>query len=200
MKSRLRTRSGRIASALGLTVVATGVLVSCAPVAQVVTEIGEDFLATGRTMSFFTAVQIDPRSEDSAGPQFVVAEDLDGDGLMDLVSAWSQNQPVQVHLQRRSALGAMRFESLILAGNIPVISVAGLAVADFDNDGHQDIAVLAKDTGLSGATCLDSKAPQGETAGLNGLIIIYFGSDDPANVNQSLAWSEVQVGASSQDG
>ncbi len=43
---------------------------------------GGDFLDSGRTASFFTALQVDPPSEDSAGPQFVVAEDLNADGLL----------------------------------------------------------------------------------------------------------------------
>ena len=64
-----------------------------------------DFLSSGRTLGSFTAIQVDPRSEDSAGPRFVAAEDLNGDGLMDLVSAWNQSQPVQIHLQERNAAG-----------------------------------------------------------------------------------------------
>jgi len=154
---------------------------------------GEDFLATGKTFSHFTAVQIDPRSEDSAGPQFVVAEDLNGDGLLDLVSAWNQTQPVQVHLQRRNTAGEVAFETITLAGSVPVIAVAGLAVTDFDADGQFDIAVLAKETLLEGPECLASERPD---TGLSGLILIYLGPADVARANQALAWDEVPIGIS----
>ncbi|MBU0718839.1 MAG: VCBS repeat-containing protein [Planctomycetes bacterium] len=152
-----------------------------------------DFLATGRTLSNFTAAQIDPPSEDSAGPQFVVAEDLNGDGLLDLVSAWNQSQPVQIHLQSRTTTGGIAFETITLAGSIPVVSVAGLAVADFDADGQLDVAVLLKDTLLANPECIDSELPQ---EGLSGLILLYLGPADSTQVNQALAWTEVEVGAS----
>ena len=154
---------------------------------------GGDFLQTGRTLSFFTALQVDPRSEDSAGPQFVVAEDLNNDGLLDLISAWNQSQPVQIHLQSAGPDGSIGFETITLAGSIPAVAVSGLAAADFDGDGNQDVAVLLKESLVSGAACLDSEQP-GD--GLRGLIVIYFGPDDPTQANQALAWDEVQVRAS----
>ncbi|UCC30662.1 MAG: VCBS repeat-containing protein [Phycisphaerales bacterium] len=152
-----------------------------------------DFLATGRTLSTFTAIQVDPRSEDSAGPQFVAADDLNGDGITDLVSAWNQSQPVQVHLQHQSGSGVISFETITLAGSIPAVAVAGLAVADFDEDGRSDIAVMIKESLLEGAGCLDSEQPQG---GLRGVIVLYLGPADPTQANQALAWEEVQVEAS----
>jgi hypothetical protein len=152
-----------------------------------------DFLSTGRTLSFFRAHQVDPRSEDSAGPQFVVADDLDGDGLLDLISAWNQSQPVQIHLQRRSALGAISFETITVAGNIPVVRVAGLSVSDFDLDGAPDIAVLVKQSGLADAACLESEEAG---AGYAGVIIVYIAPIDPTQTNQALAWTETQIGSS----
>jgi len=127
----------------------------------------------------------------------VVAEDLDNDGLIDLVSAWNQSQPVQIHLQRRTATGAISFETVTLGGNIPVVAVAGLAVADFDQDGAPDIAVLIKQSLISGAGCLGSEQP-GSSSGdvLNGVVLIYFGPDDAAQVNQALAWRDQEVNSS----
>ncbi len=148
---------------------------------------------SGSTRSFFQAIQVDPKSEDSAGPQFVVGADLNGDGLQDLVSAWNQSQPVQIHLQGRSATGGITFETLTLAGSVPVAAVSGLAVADFDADGRPDIAVMAKETLLTGPGCLDAEIA---STGLSGSIIIYRGPTDAAQTNQALAWDEVQIGTS----
>lgn len=154
----------------------------------------DDFLTTGRTLSFFNAIQVDPPSEDSAGPQFVTDADLNGDGLTDLVSAWNQSQPVQIHLQRRSAAGDISFETVTLAGNIPAVSVAGIEMADFDQDGAIDIAVLIKISLLADAGCIDSELPDEGT--LSGLVVLYMGPADPAQANQALAWDELILEAS----
>lgn len=156
---------------------------------------GSDLLDTGRALSSFTAIQVDPRSEDSAGPQFVVAEDLNDDGLMDLITAWNQTQPVQIHLQGRTSSGGMSFETVTLAGNIPVVAVAGLAVEDFDQDGRKDIAVLIKETLLCTANCLGTEMVAcGDV--LNGVILMYLAPDDPERMNQSLAWRNQVVKSS----
>jgi len=198
MKVRLRTTAGVLAVVSAATLVALGTFVGCHG-RYGTSDVGatsNDFLATGRTLSFFSAIQVDPRSEDSAGPQFVVAADLDSDGLLDLVSAWNQSQPVQIHLQRRSATGAISFETVTLAGNIPVVAVAGLAVADFDQDGAPDIAVLIKESLISGAGCLDSEQPESPEDVLNGVILIYFGPADATQVDQALAWRDQEVNSS----
>jgi len=159
---------------------------------------GGDFLDTGATNSFFTASQVDPQAEDTAGPQFAVADDLDGDGMMDIVSAWNQSQPVQIHLQRRTAGGKRVFETVTLASTVPAVSVSGLAVADFDRDGHSDVAVMMKSTFTTGAGCLDSETPG--NAGLSGLIMIYLGPTDVTQINKSLAWREAPLEASRLQG
>ncbi|MCP4247864.1 MAG: VCBS repeat-containing protein [bacterium] len=107
-----------------------------------------DYVVSGKTTSFFSAIQVDPRSEDSAGPQFIAAADLDGDGMTDLASGWNESQPVQVHFQRRDVNGEIVFESIGIAGTTPIARVSGLKIADMDRDGRPDLVVLIKDTGL----------------------------------------------------
>ena len=123
----------------------------------------------------------------------MVAEDLNQDGLLDLVSAWNQSQPVQLHLQHRTAAGVISFETITLAGSIPAVSVAGLAVADFDRDADLDVAVLLKETLRANPECIDSEMSD---EGLSGLLLLYLGPDDPTQVNQALAWEEIEVGGS----
>lgn len=194
MKVERPSTTGILGLVFTATLMLLGTFVGCR--SRVGTTAGEsgDFLATGRTLSFFSAVQVDPRSEDSAGPQFVVAEDLDGNGLLDLVSAWNQSQPVQIHLQRRTTSGEISFETVTLAGNIPVVRVAGLGVADFDLDGTPDIVVLIKQSGLADAGCLESEAPAAD--GYAGIIIVYLAPTNPANTTKALAWSETAIGSS----
>lgn len=99
------------------------------------------------TRSFFTAFQIDPVEEDTAGPKFVVAGDMDQDGLLDLVSAWNQSQPIQLHLQRRDANNNISFRTITVAGTSPTAVMAGLKVGQIDDDGWLDIVVLIKADG-----------------------------------------------------
>jgi hypothetical protein len=196
LRIRLR-RTGILGVVFVATLVAVGTFVGCRALyggASGGGSTSNDFLATGQTLSFFTAVQVDPQSEDSAGPQFVVAEDLDNDGYLDLVSAWNQSQPVQIHLQRRSATGDISFETVTLAGNIPVVRVAGLGVADFDMDGAPDIAVLVKQSGLADAGCLEAESPA--EGGYAGVVIVYLAPAAAAETNQALAWRETPIGAS----
>ncbi|GIK16562.1 MAG: hypothetical protein BroJett003_15260 [Planctomycetota bacterium] len=142
---------------------------------------GGDFLVTGRTLSHFEAVQVDPRSEDSAGPLFVKSADLDGDGRLDLVTAWAQSQPVQIHLQRVGDDGEVAFQTTTLAGNIPVTMTADLAVADLDGDDRPDVILMAKSRNLDDAA----------QATLDGAIIVFFGPEDAAALTDPLQWQEV---------
>lgn len=180
---------------LGITAAGTGIFAGCRGSFE---NFDSDFLETGRTSSFFSASQVDPQAEDTAGPQFAVADDLDGDGLMDIVSAWNQSQPVQIHLQRRTTSGQRVFETVTLAATVAAVSVSGLAVADFDLDGKSDIAVMLKSTLEANAGCLDSEVPGDQ--GLSGLIMIYLGPADSTQVNQALAWIEAPIEVSRLSG
>jgi len=148
-----------------------------------------DFLATGRTSSFFRAVQIDPRSEDSAGPHFVVHGDLDNNGLTDLVTGWNESQPIQIHLQQRDEAGEIRFETTTVGGTIPIAAMADIQLADFDQDGWADIAVMIKirdltDVGVAGPKPFD------------GAVMVFFSPADEDDLQNPLAWSEVLLGQS----
>lgn len=152
----------------------------------------DDFLDTGRTLSHFQAVQVDPKSEDTAGPRLIAAADLDGDQLADLISAWSQSQPLQIHLQRVDEEGEIAFSSSILAGNTPITLIADIATADFDADGNVDIAALVQVRNLSD---LPGEGP----APSDGAILIFFNPGGSLAL-QALDWTEITLGQSELGG
>lgn len=88
--------------------------------------------------------QIDPLLEATAGASAAAKGDFNNDGLMDVVSVSSENQPVQLHLL--NSQGA--FDLLSIAGGGPLAIMNDVDVADFNRDGKLDIAVLVKDTGF----------------------------------------------------
>jgi len=148
--------------------------------------------AVGRKL--FTPVQIDPRSEDSSGPHFAVTADINGDGMIDVASAWNQSKPIQLHFQRRIG-GAITFETISLAGDTPITIVSGIAIEDMDGDGHNDIVVLVKDAGTfarcreTGAVLSAEDAPAGE-------IIVFFAPTNAADTTNPLAWEQVELSQS----
>ncbi len=154
-----------------------------------------DFLISGTTSSFFRAIQIDPRSEDSAGPQFVDVGDLDGDGRLDLVSGWNESQPIQMHFQDVDESGNIVFATVPLAGTTPIARIGGLKVADMDGDGNQDIVVLVKDTGTV-AVC-DPSRPDCDPNDNNGVvenatmgeIIIFYAPNNP----RAATWAPLRL-------
>ncbi len=121
----------------------------------------------------FSAIQIDPASEDSAGPQLVATGDLDGDGLLDVATAWNESKPIQIHFQRRVG-GATTFETITLAGDFPITIVAGLEIADMDGDGINDVVALIKENGVF-ARCRLSGEILNEQDVPAGVILIYYG-------------------------
>lgn len=142
------------------------------------------------TQSFFTAFQVDPVPEDTAGPKFVVAADIDQDGLTDLVSAWNQNQPVQLHLQRRTSAGVISFRTVSLGGTTPIAVVAGLEVGQINDDGWLDVVVLSKATAFLG---LCPTNPPTTISRLEGEIIVLFSPGSAAAVPDGDAWTEMML-------
>ncbi|MGB2986124.1 MAG: hypothetical protein WBE26_09600 [Phycisphaerae bacterium] len=154
-------------------------------------------LPAEETRSFFTAFQIDPVAEDTAGPKFVVAADIDKDGLLDLVSAWNQSQPIQLHLQRRDPEGTISFRTITLAGTNPVAIVAGLEAGqinddngdgEIDDDDWLDVVILSKASGLV-AWCPTS--PPKKISNLDGEIIVLFSPGDAGLIPDGDRWTEM---------
>ncbi len=154
----------------------------------VVTGADDVELPAEETRSFFTAFQIDPVEEDTAGPKFVVAGDVDQDGLMDLVSAWNQSQPIQLHLQRRDPDGVISFRTITLAGTSPIAVVAGLELGQINDDGMLDVVVLAKANGNIG---LCPGNPPSEISTLVGEIIVFFSPGTAALIPDGDRWTRM---------
>ncbi len=149
---------------------------------------GDIELPAEETRSFFTAFQVDPVPEDTAGPKFVVAGDVDNDGLLDLASGWNQSQPIQLHLQRRDPAGNITFRTINLGGTNPIAVIAGVEFAHINNDGFLDVVVLSKATGFVGLCPTD---PPTEISALEGEIIVLFSPGDAALVADGDRWTEM---------
>ena len=147
-------------------------------------------LPAEETRSFFTAFQIDPVSEDTAGPKFVISADIDQDGLLDLVSAWNQSQPVQLHLQRRDDDDNITFRTITLGGTTPIAIVAGIEVGQIDGDGWLDIVVLVKATAF-GAFC--PTIPPSEVSKLEGEIMVFFSPGAADQIPDGDRWTTMTL-------
>jgi hypothetical protein len=148
------------------------------------------------TFSNFRAVQVDPVSEDTAGPKFIESFDMDNDGLPDLVTGWNESQPIQLHLQRRDAEGGIRFVSVNLGGTAPVAIIGDMDVADFDADGWLDVVVLAKSTGGVGVCPSPGQDPPFELEGMEGEIQILFSPGNLDEITDGDAWQLVRLARS----
>lgn len=141
------------------------------------------------TQSHFRAIQLDPNFEDTAGPKFLKAADMDGDGLLDAVSGHNQSQAVQLHLQRRDENGAISFKTVNLGGTMPVTVIGGIDIADMDQDGALDIVVLVKHTGIT-AMCLTGDPNEDM---FTGLIMILFSPGPDGDITDGDQWMQVRL-------
>ncbi len=133
----------------------------------------------------YVSDQVDPLLEATAGAKVIIQAQLNddnGDGVinsaddMDLVSGHDENQPIQIHIKQADG----KFSTLTIAGGGPIARMRDLAIADFDSDGRNDIAVLVNDTGF---------VPQ-PGADLRGAVVLLF---NPTNPTNALAWVEVNL-------
>ena len=92
--------------------------------------------------------QVDPTGEDTAGFNQITSADMNGDGLVDLVTAAYESQPIQVHLQQRATDGTISFRSFSVAGSGPIVRASELKVADVDQDGNPDVIMSILDNGF----------------------------------------------------
>lgn len=154
------------------------------------------------TKSHFRAIQVDPAQESSAGPKFVLHFDIDQDGLLDLVTGWNQSQPVQIHLQRRDGANKVSFVTATLGGTGPIAVIGDLDMADFNNDGWLDVAVLAKDNGSVAVCPKPGSDPPFEIIEDDGTgeIIILFNPGNANAITDGDAWIQVRLDQSQLPG
>ena len=140
------------------------------------------------TRSFFTAFQIDPRAEDTAGPKFVREADVNQDGLIDILTAHNQSQPVQLHLQQRDGEGRVSFRTINLGGTNPLAIMAGVEFGFINDDEWLDIVVLAKATGN---VTLCPTIPPSQISVLEGEVVVLFSPGNADEIVDGDAWTQM---------
>ncbi len=156
--------------------------------------VGEGSGDGDETASHFRAVQIDPVYESSAGPKFVLPFDIDKDGLVDLLTGWNQSQPVQIHLQRRDAENNVYFVAVNLGGTHPIAVIGDVDMADFNEDGWLDVAILVKETGSVGACPIPEEHTFAALSGAGmGEVQILFSPGNVEDITDGDAWREVRL-------
>ena len=125
---------------------------------------------------------IDPLLEVTAGARTTVLGDVNGDGLLDIVSVSDESQPVQLHL-RNAVTG--KFDTISIAGGDPLAKSVDIGLGDFNMDGKLDIAVLVNDTSYT--------PPEAWKASKVGALVILIQGADPRNPND---WTQVDGVAS----
>ncbi len=133
----------------------------------------------------FEKMRVDPIAEDSGGPAALAVADMNNDGLLDVVSAWNDSQPLQISLQQVDAEGLVTFETFTVTGSGPFFRVTDLAVADLDGNGSRDIVVSIQDTGFTTSPFIGDGAT-------NAALMILFAPDDPSD---SQGWQLLDISA-----
>ncbi|HNO78350.1 MAG TPA: VCBS repeat-containing protein [Phycisphaerae bacterium] len=141
------------------------------------------------TQSHFRGIQVDPRFEDTAGAKFVTHADINGDGMVDIITGHNQSQPVQLHIQGRDQDGNVVFDTVTIGGTLPIGTMAGVEVADMDQDGALDVVVLVKSDGTI-AFCLDGE-PNSDN--FTGLIAILFSPGPAGDITDGDQWQQVII-------
>jgi hypothetical protein len=144
------------------------------------------------TFSHFRSIQIDPEFESTAGPKFVLPFDIDNDGMVDLLTGWTQSQPVQIHLQRRDEDQNVVFVSVNLGGTYPIGLIGGLDMADFNGDGWLDVVVAVKETGMAGICPTPPDYQVLEDAGM-GEVYLLFSPGTVENITDGDAWQALRI-------
>lgn len=125
----------------------------------------------------FSARRLDPEFESTAGARVIVAADFNNDGLTDFVSGSAESQPIQLHLR---IPGTEDFNTFSIAGEVPISIMYDVQVADFDQDGRLDIAVLVNNTGIIPVVGANKR----------GAVVLLFAPADPAD---AVAWQQVVI-------
>jgi hypothetical protein len=125
----------------------------------------------GRSGRAATDVVFEPHVDlaAEAGYHLFLADDLDGDGLVDAVAAGSLSKKLVVLINSGVGSPPFRDPIRITMGSSPYFGVLDIATVDIEHDGVMDLLVL--------------------TAGSGDRLTLYRGSFGPAGLTYALAWA-----------